>query len=178
MGCNGEVAVVEPPGKQTRYGAVEHLSFLLQMIEAGLIKSVLFVIDQEDEALYDVYSRLEEALKSHGFAVDEYKEYCKGRLRAYEVERDGYGKIRLIACVNGLDEVSSARHSIEDHLMLALELTGENGKTSKELLDKALGKDRKIEDQAFRKIMGDPERFCPQQIQALKLLLGLAEGNC
>ncbi|MBC8520952.1 MAG: hypothetical protein H8D26_03035 [Methanomicrobia archaeon] len=129
-------------------------------------------IVKEDDKMSTIYERIQKSLKK--LAKCEIKiidEESEKRLKVYEFKY-GSKEFELILVINGLDEIHTDKHSIEDHLLKAAELLSieigdfENSKEAwnsikdrHEDIFKKLKKKRKIVESVF-----------PQQIQGCKYL--------
>lgn len=81
----------------------------------------MIVMDQEDQSLDSIFEEAQRKLISKGFRIRD--EFGEGRLKVYECEFGGRN-VRLILVVNGLDEISTNKHTIEDHLLKAAQTFG------------------------------------------------------
>ena len=79
-------------------------------------------MDQEDDRMSTIYERIHEGVKK--LATGEIKvidEESEKRLKVYK-GKHGSKEFELIIVINGLDEIHTDKHSIEDHLLKAAEI--------------------------------------------------------
>jgi len=108
---NSIVALVKP--SETRLAAVKYIRILSEQYRKA--KSFLFIIDQERDELSSLKDELHSEVKKHfevinGKWTDRWMK-CTCRL--------GDKVLTLWLVINGLDEFSWRRHSIEDHMLKA-----------------------------------------------------------
>jgi len=164
---NGEKgAYIIKPIKATRYDAIPHISTIVNEARTNIDK-IAFVLDQESEGLDDLQENIEKKLGESGYKFERDKNVKDRRLLSYDVKL-GPRTFSIIFCINGLDEINSKKHSIEDHLLLALNINNPRD-SSKDEWKKLSGNER---NDAFCEIKKNPEKYCPQQYGMLKLLLG------
>lgn len=96
-------------------GALESIPTYLK---SNIKRMIAIIVDQEDKKLKDVFDDAEWGLKAHGVSISV--EVNEDRFRIYDC-RHGNEGFKLVLVVNGLDEVKTAKHSIEDHLVKAAE---------------------------------------------------------
>jgi len=166
---NGDkIAGIVKPKEKKRIDCVGLIPAYLK----GNIRKIIFLMDQEDDKLSTIYERIHEGVKK--IATGKIKvidEESEKRLKVYECKY-GSKEFELILVINGLDEIHTDKHSIEDHLLKAAELLSieigdfENSKEAwnsikdrHEDIFKKLKKKRKIVEGVF-----------PQQIQGCKYL--------
>ena len=132
------------------------------------VDKIAVLIDQEEEDLASVFNEIEKRMSETGTVIRDVAR--EGRLRVYRCEH-GVKKFQLISIVNGLDEYSFKRHTIEDHLLKAAEellgvkISSEDPKEGwKEL------KNRQYEVFKRMKDISDIEDIFPQQVKGLKCL--------
>jgi len=112
---NGDkvVGIVKPSG--TRLSVIDVLPMYSR------INKIMIIMDQEDQSLDSIFEEAQRKLTSKGFRITN--KIDEGRLRIYECEFGGRS-IRLILVVNGLDEIQTSKHTIEDHLLKAAQIFG------------------------------------------------------
>jgi hypothetical protein len=166
--CDKIVGIVKPKTER-RYGFVNMIPLYLK----NNVRKILVLMDQEDDQLDLIYERIQNSLK----------ELTKSALGVTEIEREArvrvykgkYGskEIELILVINGLDEVHTDKHSIEDHLLSAAGQVSivvgdfENSKAAWRLLSE----DQQLKVYKELKTRGKLlESVCPQQIQGCRYL--------
>jgi len=157
---NQVVGVVKPTERT-------HLSVLYELkvyLNLGINK-VMVLIDQEDLPLSNLFGQAEDIMKEIGIKLDTKEE--KDRVGVYQCSLASK-KFEIIIVVNGLSEVCTDKHSIEDHLTKAagIEVKG-NSKDSWETLKS------KHEEEVFRKFKRkrkEIEKLFPQQVSGFKRL--------
>jgi len=163
-----KIAGIVKPKEEKRIDCVGLIPAYLK----GNIRKIIFLMDQEDDKLSTIYETIHEGVKK--IATGKIKvidEESEKRLKVYECKY-GSKEFELILVINGLDEIHTDKHSIEDHLLKAAELlsieVGDFGNSKEawnsikdrhEDIFKKLKKKRKIVEGVF-----------PQQIQGCKYL--------
>ena len=133
----------------------------------GLSK-IAVLMDQERDSLEAIY----EGVRKNLIGCEE--DFVKDRLCLYKCLR-GKRRVDVILIINGLSDVMSERHTIEDHLLQAanrfLDVDISDVVDSKDFWWKRL---RDIHDEVYNrlKIAGREEisKIFPQQFEGLKLL--------
>jgi len=159
---NGDQVVgVVKPTEKTHLSALYELKVYLNL---GFNK-ILVLIDQEDLSLSNLFTRAENTLKEIGINLDAIEE--KDRVRVYQCSLANK-KFEIIIVVNGLSEVCTDKHSVEDHLTKAAGIkVSRNSKDSWENLS------LNIREDVFRKLKGkikEIEELFPQQFYGFKRL--------
>jgi len=87
----------------------------------GNIRKILILMDQEDDPLNAIYKRIQKDLEKFTTGkIEVIEEDTVERLRIYK-GRYVNKEFELILVINGLDEIHTDKHSIEDHLLKAAE---------------------------------------------------------
>jgi len=113
-----KIAGIVKPKTERRYGFINLIPTYLK----GKVRKILVLMDQEDDTLSTIYERIHEGVKK--LATDEIKvidEESEKRLKVYDCKYGGK-EFELIMVINGLDEIHTDKHSIEDHLLKAAEI--------------------------------------------------------
>jgi len=130
------------------------------------IEKYLILVDQERLTSDELFRNAEKRMSELGIRPSIEEE--KDRVRAYDCSI-GSKKFKVFIVVNGLDEVSTDGHTVEDHLIKFLEL--EVRGTSKETWNSLSSKEK---EDTFRKLNGMNEdsirQLFPQQVHGLKFL--------
>ncbi|NQE45737.1 hypothetical protein C5S31_06935 [ANME-1 cluster archaeon GoMg2] len=101
------------------------------------IRKILVLLDQDDYTLSTFHGKLQKSLKK--VVTSEIKiidEDSEKRVRVYNGKYGGK-EFELILVINGLDEIRTDQHTIEDHLLKAAEMLSidvENFKNTKKSL--------------------------------------------
>jgi len=175
---DGENIVAIAKTHRTRLGALGLIPTHLKQIKGTEIEKLFFLMDQEDEELSGIYESASTMLERHGMTV-KFQERMSKRLRKYCCSYGGR-EFTLILIVNGLDEINSSSHTIEDHLLYAgvkllglreLEKMMEKGiESSKDIWktqrDKWESVYRRIRNASIDKI----GKIFPQHVEGLKLI--------
>ncbi len=163
---NGEevFAIVKP--EKPRFDALSFISNYLSQLR-GLSKIAIFM-DQERDTLEAIYKKMKGILRG-----------CDGnlvrdRLCFYKCLHGGR-KYEVVLIINGLNEIGSGRHTIEDHLLQAarrfLDVDISDVVDSKDFWWNRL---RDMHDEVYNRLRtaGREEisRIFPQQFEGLKLL--------
>jgi hypothetical protein len=88
----------------------------------GNIRKILVLLDQDDYSLNTFYEKFQKRLQK--VATSEIKiidEDSEKRLSVYNGKYGGK-EFELILVINGLDEITTDKHTIEDHLLKAAEM--------------------------------------------------------
>ncbi|MGB9760511.1 MAG: hypothetical protein ACP5LN_07365 [Thermoproteota archaeon] len=110
---NGRKVVgVVKPHERTGLSAVYEVPTCLKM----KICNVLLLIDQEEMNLENIFFELSKRLKKCGIEIKKEDKSIERRIGVYEGIH-GQKRFNLIVVVNGLEEIKTKRHSIEDHLI-------------------------------------------------------------
>ncbi|MEA2032327.1 MAG: hypothetical protein U9N41_01945 [Euryarchaeota archaeon] len=131
---NGDeiAGIVKPPGR-TGLG----VSDLIPTYLKGKVRKIMVLMDQEDEPLNTICERTQNSLKKLAKCkikiIDEEGKSEK-RQKVYKCKYGGK-EFELILVINGLDEIHTDKHTIEDHLLKVAEMLSikvEDFETSKE----------------------------------------------
>jgi hypothetical protein len=168
---NGDkiAGIVKP--ERTRFGVID----LIPTYLTGKVRRILILMDREDEPLNTIYERVEREVKKIATGtIKVIEDEREKRLRVYK-GKYGSREFELILVINGLDEIDTDKHCIEDHFVeVAKRLSIDVGdfKKSKEAWE-SLGQDQRLkifkELKAHRKLV---ESVFPQQVQGCKYLMG------
>jgi len=129
--------------------------------------TMLFVIDQETLKLDERFRGIIRRLKGCGVDFTDMDETCNDRVKAFKC-KTGDWAFYLVCVVNGLDDVPSERHCIEDHLVKLgnLKLIKNDSKETWWALEKS--RQYKILGRLSDKSVVD--KFFPQHICAFQLI--------
>ena len=109
--------IVKP--ERTRFGVID---LIPRYLMKGNIRKIIFLMDQEDDKMSTIYETIHEGVKKLATGkikvIDEESE--KG-LKVYK-GKCGSKAFELIIVINGLDEIHTDKHSIEDHLLKAAKI--------------------------------------------------------
>jgi len=156
------VGVIKPVLK--RYGAIQELKRLNIIMNCS---KIVFVFDQEDDDLDELYRDVENELNGIGIKFEKGEKFSISRIRSYSCSLGGH-VFELVVVVNGLDGVGGPNHKIEDHLVKLAGVAGEGD--SKEVWNKL---DEGTRRDVYRKILNDrkeAERVFAQHFAGLGLL--------
>ena len=161
------VGIVKP--KIRGFGVIDLIPKYLKIN----IRKILVLLDQDDYTLSEILEKLQKRLQK--VATSEIKiidEDCGKRLRVYNGKYGGK-EFELILVINGLNEIQTDKHTIEDHLLKAAEMLSidvENFENSKKAwqsitpeLQLKIFNDLKTKG----KLMG---RIFPQQVKGCEYL--------
>jgi hypothetical protein len=159
---NKTTAINKP--KNTRYGAIQTLK---TNINIKNYKTIAFILDQEREELSELSKNIISKLKEIGVKCEEMEKSVRNRLIRYECFL-GDHKFRFVVVINGLDDVGSPSHMIEDHLVRLAGVTVQGD--SKDAWN-GLSGEKRLE--VFRRILDDrnvAEEVFNQHFAGLRLL--------
>ncbi len=152
------------------FPAHKHVAVLEYLTSYALMSytKILVLLDQEDKPLEEIYRALRS--KAH------VKELGQGKLSTFTLET-ALRTSTLILAVNGIDDPRFIKHTIEDHLIaLAEKLALISPLTApidpKEAWHRV---NRDVQLKVLRQLLMRPqlaEEMFPQQVKALKLLVG------
>jgi hypothetical protein len=108
-------AIVKPT--YTRYGAIPTLKTIVKNY-----KTIAFILDQESDDLSTLYDKIKEKLIEIGVQYEIIDKSVRGRLIHYECSLLDHW-FKFVVIINGLDDVVSPSHKIEDHLVRLARLT-------------------------------------------------------
>ena len=140
------VGLIKP--ELRRYSAIKELK------ERNYIRnfrSIVFIFDQEDDKLEELYGEVKKALNDAGIGFEEGEKFLVHRVMSYNCYLAGH-KFKLVIVVNGLDDVGGSTHKIEDHLVM---LAGLDGNLDSKDIWQDLEKGKRLD--VFRRIYGDRE---------------------
>jgi hypothetical protein len=163
---NGDRRVALAKPKETRLGAVDKLPSYL-----GLkFSKIAILIDQEDESIDNITNHVEERLIRMGITFNVEDER---RFKLYKCVR-GDREFKLALAINGLNNISAKKHTIEDHLIIAAKAYTPDIKIS-ELEDAKKSWEKLSEEDQLKvfenlKHKGDVDKIFPQQVKALHTL--------
>jgi hypothetical protein len=130
------------------------------------VDKYLILVDQERLTSDELFENVERKMRNIGISSSTKEE--RDRVRAY-VCSTGSKEFKVFIVVNGLDEVSTDEHTIEDHLIKSLGMKVRG--TSKETWNSLSSKEK---EDAFRRLNRINEdsigHIFPQQVYGLKLL--------
>ncbi|HIE23453.1 MAG TPA: hypothetical protein EYP68_04405 [Candidatus Korarchaeota archaeon] len=113
---DGEITVgIAKPRERTGIGVIDVLP---SYAKAGRI---MVLMDQEDRNIQDIFSEARKKLINAGFRV--IKEVEEEMLKIYHCQFAGRSVV-VVLVVNGLDEIQTEKHTVEDHLLRASEVFG------------------------------------------------------
>jgi hypothetical protein len=168
---NGDkIAWIVKPKEEKRVDCVGLIPAYLK----GNIRKIIFLMDQEDDKLNTIYERIHEGVKK--LATGKIKvidEESEKRLKVYECKY-GSKEFELILVINGLDEIHTDKHSIEDHLLKAAKMlsidAGDFGNSKAAWKSITHDRQSKIykELKAHRKLV---ESVFPQHVQGCNYLM-------
>ncbi|KAF5432202.1 hypothetical protein C5S39_04165 [Candidatus Methanophagaceae archaeon] len=162
------VGIVKPPGI-TGLGVIDLIPRYLK----GNIHKILVLLDQEDNILSEIHEILQKRLQKVATReLEIIEEKTEKRLRVYNGKYGGK-EFELILVINGLDEIRTDQHTIEDHLLKAAEMfsidVGDFEKSKKAW--QAIIPERQLkifkELKAKRKLVGT---IFPQQVEGCEYL--------
>jgi len=156
-----KVVGVVKPEKKRHLGALDQLKTYL----SPKIQKFMIIIDQEDLTLDKLFDETLNRMERIGINVSNIEEM--DRLKVFQSSLAGK-RFEVIIVVNGLEEVCTKNHTIEDHLTKAagIDVT-ENSKQSWNSLSQNERKD------IFRGLKGKTkviEELFPQQVSGCKRL--------
>ena len=109
------VGVVKP--KSTNFGAVDQMKTYLQ----PNIRKVVFLIDQDDLDLDSIFQNIIQRIQETGISVVDENKTEEASTRGYNCSFSNR-HYELIIVINGLDEIPTEKHTIEDHLIQVADL--------------------------------------------------------
>jgi hypothetical protein len=164
------IGLIKPP----EWLGLSSINAIPKLIGGGKINSIIVAADQETSTLQQMWKEAEKSLKDAAIKFEVIRE--EERLRVLDCTHADY-KFKTLIVVNGIDNLPSRSHTIEDHLLqFYKETTGED---LKPLLEKSEGnpkeawkklKDR--EEQIYQKLLTDNriEQVFNQHTKALKTI--------
>lgn len=163
----GKVVGITKPEGRTRFGTFEILKDLL----LPKINKILIVLDQEEQKLEFIFQEVERKLQEIGVRAELLNDCNNMRVCAYRCEL-GHRQFELIIVINGIDNISTRYHTIEDHLVMISEISMKEGETSKDAW-KRIKNSLSAQLEVFRTILNFRNRleeYFPQQIKGLRYL--------
>jgi hypothetical protein len=154
-------AIVKPT--YTRYAAIQTLKTIVKKY-----KTIPFIIDQEDKELSAISEKIMWNLNEIGAVCKEKKDLSGGRVVCYDECILGDHRFKFVVVINGLDDVRSPSHKIEDHLVRLAGVTVQGD--SKDAWN-GLSEEERLK--VFRRIsddMGVTEEVFKQHFEGLRLL--------
>jgi len=108
------IGVAKPP----RSRGPEVVKAIPQYVKLG-VKTVLLLIDQEEREVEEVLQLIGEKASQAGIKTEKpERKTADGRLTLYRC-RHGTRRFNLVIIINGLEEISTKKHTVEDHLLKA-----------------------------------------------------------
>jgi len=104
------IGIVKP--EKTRLGAIDSIPKYIK----HKIKNLMIIIDQEDEELKNLFAQVEKKFSSIGIRAS--LKDTRDRVRLYKCTY-ATNNINIILVINGLDDIKTKMHTIEDHLIKA-----------------------------------------------------------
>jgi hypothetical protein len=157
---NKTAAMVKPTF--TRDGAIQTLKTIVKNY-----KTIAFILDQEKHELPELSNIIRMKLNEIGIKCKEIENSVGGRVILYECNL-GDHRFRFVVVVNGVEDVGSHSHKIEDHLVRLAGVTVQND--SKDTWNE-LSEEERLE--VFRRIRHDrnvAEKVFKQHFEGLRLL--------
>ena len=157
---NKTAAMVKPTF--TRDGAIPTLKTIVKNY-----KTIAFILDQEKHELSELSNIIRMKLNEIGIKCEEIENSVGGRVILYECNLGDY-RFRFVVVVNGIEDVGSHSHKIEDHLVMLAGVTVQND--SKDTWNEL---DEKERLEVFRRIRDDrnvAEKVFKQHFEGLRLL--------
>jgi hypothetical protein len=157
---NKTAAIVKPTF--TRDGAIHTLKTIVKNY-----KTIAFILDQEEDELSALSKIITMKLNEIGVKCEEIENSVGGRVIRYECNL-GDHRFRFVVVVNGVEDVGSHSHKIEDHLVRLAGVTVQND--SKDTWNYLSEEERLM---VFRRIHDDrnvAEKVFNQHFEGLRLL--------
>ncbi len=130
--------------------------------------TMLFITDQKDAPrVGDVFRNITCRLENCGVDFTDIDKTCNNRVKAFKC-KTGDWAFNLVCVVNGLDDVPSEKHCIEDHLVKVRNLKLIDNDSKKTWW--ALEKSRRYEILGRLSNKSVVEKFFPQHICAFQLI--------
>lgn len=115
------VGVVKPDKHGT--DSLNTAKFYLEQLKA---KCLLFIIDQDDAELNDLFKRIDRVIRQQGIAVASSQQLAgTDRASTYECSL-AEKEFRIIAVISGVADFKAPVHEIEDHLLMLAGINGTN----------------------------------------------------
>jgi len=169
---NGDkIAGIVKPEMERRYAYINLIPTYLK----GNIRKILILMDEEDDPLDTIYEKIQRGVEELATGkVKVIDEETEERVRIY-TGKYGSKDFVLILVINGLGDIRTDKHSIEDHLLKAAKMLSidigdfENSKAAW----KSINHNRQLE--IFNALKNNREmvkRVFPQQVQGCGYLMG------
>ena len=170
-GNGDKIAGIVKPEKEKRYACINLIPTYLK----GNIRKILILMDEEDDPLDTIYERIQRGVEE--LATGEVKvidEETEERVRIY-TGKYGSRDFVLILVINGLDDIRTGKHRIEDHLVKAAKMLSvdigdfENSKAAWKSIN------HNLQLEIFNALKNNREmvkRVFPQQVQGCGYLMG------
>jgi len=169
---NGDkIAGIVKPEMERRYACINLIPTYLK----GNIRKILILMDEEDDPLDTIYEKIQRGVEELATGkVKVIDEETEERVRIY-TGKYGSKDFVLILVINGLGDIRTDKHSIEDHLLKAAKMLSidigdfENSKAAW----KSINHNRQLE--IFNALKNNREmvkRVFPQQVQGCGYLMG------
>lgn len=135
------------------------------------IRKIALVMDQEDEDLNEIFEKIEHGLRNQHIRFNEAK--SEDRFKQYKCEFASR-TFDFILIVNGMEEISTATHKIEDHLVKgALEFSIVEDLDIQDSKETWKSFDESLQREILNKFKGDKSRSSnvfSQHFKGLQLL--------
>ena len=169
---NGDkIAGIVKPEMEKRYACINLIPTYLK----GNIRKILILMDEEDDPLDTIYERIQRGVEELATGeVEVIDEETEERVRIYTAKYGGRDFV-LILVINGLDDIRTDKHSIEDHLLKAAKMLSvdigdfENSKAAWKSIN------HNLQLEIFNALKNNREmvkRVFPQQVQGCGYLMG------
>ena len=170
---NGDkIAGIVKPEMERRYACINLIPTYLK----GNIRKILILMDEEDDPLDTIYEKIQRGVEELATGkVKVIDEETEERVRIY-TGKYGSRDFVLILVINGLDDIRTDKHSIEDHLlkaadeMLSIDIGDfENSKAAWKSIN------HNLQLEIFNALKNNREmvkRVFPQQVQGCGYLMG------
>jgi len=159
---NGNKTAAIVKSTLTREGAIQTLKIIVKNY-----KTIAFILDQEKVELPELSNIIRMKLNEIGIKCEEIENSVGGRVILYKCNLGDY-RFRFVVVVNGVEDVGSYSHKIEDHLVRLAGVTVQND--SKDTWNE-LSEEERLG--VFRRIRDDKsvaEKVFKQHFAGLRLL--------
>jgi len=163
---NGSTVVGIAKPNEKRLGAISQLTTFLNSSAPLRFKKFMFLIDQETDLLDRLFINAEAIMKNSGITISVAEPFDRGK--SYDCSVIGGREFEVVIVVNGLDDVLTTNHCIEDHLAKAKGLRV-RGK-SKDAWTALSSEEQRL---VFRDLKGSIrtlEQLFPQQVHGCRIL--------
>lgn len=122
---NGE----EPVGitKPREERGIVALRIIPTLLSALRLNKILFIVDQEESKLENIWNKANETFRTHGMECEKWENH--ERVSIFNCTYSGR-KVKVIIVVNGLNILSITKHAIEDHLLYIMAISEEKRRHS------------------------------------------------